>query len=65
MLALGIVEEVIPEPAGGAHLDMDAAARALGAAVSRQLADLAGLDGEELRMQRAERFRALGAYSEV
>ncbi|GMA14663.1 acetyl-CoA carboxylase carboxyltransferase subunit alpha [Deinococcus metallilatus] len=65
LLDLGIVEEVIPEPVGGAHLDVDAAARALGEAVSRNLADLAGLDGDELRAQRAERFRGLGAYSEV
>ncbi|GAA5533505.1 acetyl-CoA carboxylase carboxyltransferase subunit alpha [Deinococcus aluminii] len=65
LLDLGIVEEVIPEPVGGAHLDVDAAARALGEAVSRNLADLAGLDGDELRAQRAERFRGLGAFSEV
>ncbi|EYB68648.1 acetyl-CoA carboxylase carboxyltransferase subunit alpha [Deinococcus phoenicis] len=64
LLDLRIVEEVIPEPPGGAHLDMDAAAQALGEAVSRNLADLAGLDGDELRAQRAARFRALGAFTE-
>lgn len=65
LLELGIVEEVIPEPPGGAHLDVDAAARALGAAVSRSLAELSGQDGEALRAQRAARFRALGAFTEV
>lgn len=65
LLDLGIVEEVIPEPPGGAHLDPDAAARAVGEVVSRHLADLAGLDGETLRAQRAERFRSLGAFREV
>jgi len=64
LLALRIVEEVIPEPAGGAHLDPDEAARALGEAVGRHLADLARLDGETLRAQRAARFRTLGAYTE-
>ncbi|MEW6421647.1 MAG: acetyl-CoA carboxylase carboxyltransferase subunit alpha [Deinococcota bacterium] len=62
---LGIVEEVIPEPPGGAHLDPDAAARALGEAVSRSLAELSGMDGETLRAQRARRFRAMGAFTEV
>ncbi|TDE86851.1 acetyl-CoA carboxylase carboxyltransferase subunit alpha [Deinococcus sp. S9] len=65
LLELGIVEEVIPEPPGGAHLDVDAAARALGAAVSRSLAELSGQDGEALRAQRAARFRTLGAFTEV
>jgi acetyl-CoA carboxylase carboxyl transferase subunit alpha len=64
LLDLGIVEEVIPEPAGGAHLDPDAAARALGEAVSRHLADLAGLGPDELKAARSARFRALGAYTE-
>lgn len=64
LLDLGIVEEVVPEPAGGAHLDPDAAARALGEAVSRNLAELSGLGGDALRAQRAARFRALGAYTE-
>ncbi|GBF06832.1 acetyl-CoA carboxylase carboxyltransferase subunit alpha [Deinococcus aerius] len=64
LLELGIVEEVIPEPPGGAHLDPDAAARAVGEAVSRSLADLAGLDGETLRSERAARFRSLGAFTE-
>ncbi|GAA5513525.1 acetyl-coenzyme A carboxylase carboxyl transferase subunit alpha [Deinococcus carri] len=65
LLNLGIVEEVIAEPVGGAHLDPDAAAQALGEAVRRNLADLAGLDGETLRAQRAARFRSLGAFREV
>lgn len=64
LLELGIVEEVIPEPAGGAHLDPDAAAKALGAAVSRHLDDLAGLSAEELLVGRAERFRAMGVFEE-
>jgi len=65
LLELGIVEEVVPEPAGGAHLDPAAAARSLGEAVTRHLADLARLGPDELRAQRAARFRALGAFQEV
>lgn len=65
LLEMGIVEEVIAEPAGGAHLDMDGAARAVGEAVSRHLQELAGLNAEELLRQRHDRFRALGAYTET
>ncbi|GHF92680.1 acetyl-coenzyme A carboxylase carboxyl transferase subunit alpha [Deinococcus piscis] len=64
LLELGIVEEVIPEPAGGAHLDKDAAAQALGEAVSRHLRELSSLRAEELLAGRAERFRAMGVFEE-
>lgn len=64
LLELGIVEEVIPEPAGGAHLDKQAAAEALGEAVSRHLRELSGLSAEQLLASRAERFRAMGVFEE-
>jgi acetyl-CoA carboxylase carboxyl transferase subunit alpha len=64
LLELGIVEEVIPEPAGGAHTDPDAAAAALGEAVSRHLSELGSLDEAALLRDRATRFRRLGAYTE-
>ncbi|PTA67745.1 acetyl-CoA carboxylase carboxyltransferase subunit alpha [Deinococcus arcticus] len=64
LLELGIVEEVIPEPAGGAHGNADAAAQAVGEAVSRHLRELMGQSPEELKQSRAARFRRLGAYTE-
>ncbi|WP_425146533.1 acetyl-CoA carboxylase carboxyltransferase subunit alpha [Deinococcus sp.] len=64
LLELGIVEEVIPEPMGGAHLDVDAAATLLGEAVSRHLDELGLLGASELLIQRSARFRALGAFRE-
>ena len=64
LLELGIVEEVIPEPEGGAHLDPAAAAEQLGAAVGRHLDELAALDPQRLVDERAARFRRLGAYRE-
>ncbi len=64
LLELGIVEEVIPEPPGGAHLGVAASAEALGEAVSRHLAELEQLSAEDLLSQRAERFRRLGAFLE-
>ena len=64
LLELGVVEEVIPEPPGGAHTDPERAAELLGEAVSRQLDDLAGRDPDTLLAERAARFRALGAFEE-
>ena len=64
LLELGIVEEIVPEPAGGAHLDAAASAEALGEAVSRHLDELAQLSADELVAQRSDRFRVLGAYLE-
>ena len=64
LLALGIIDEIIPEPAGGAHTDPDAAAQALGEAVTRHLDELAPLSPAELRRSRAARFRRMGAFEE-
>ncbi|GGN35025.1 acetyl-CoA carboxylase carboxyltransferase subunit alpha [Deinococcus daejeonensis] len=65
LLKLGIVEEVIPEPTGGAHQNADEAARAVGEAVTRHLRELAAQDPATLKTDRAARFRRLGAYTET
>ena len=49
---LGLVDEVVPEPEGGAHRDHQAAAANLGAALVRQLDELCGLPVEELLERR-------------
>ena len=64
LLDMRIVEEVIPEPTGGAHTDLDASAELLGPVVSRHLDELARQSPAELKAGRAARFRALGAYRE-
>ncbi|WP_293912759.1 acetyl-CoA carboxylase carboxyltransferase subunit alpha [Deinococcus sp.] len=64
LLEMGIVEEIIPEPTGGAHLDIDAAAAALGEAVSRHLDELGTQSPDEWLSGRAARFRKLGAFTE-
>ena len=64
LLKLGIVDEVIPEPVGGAHRDYDAAANKLGEAIRKSLDDLSRLSPEKLREQRYDRFRALGVFAE-
>jgi acetyl-CoA carboxylase carboxyl transferase subunit alpha len=61
---LGIVDEVIPEAPGGAHRDFDVTAQNLGAAVRRHLRELSGLTPTQLRDQRYEKFRQMGAFVE-
>ncbi len=60
-----VVDEVIPEPLGGAHNDPAAAANALKAALSRQLAELTPKTTEQLLDDRYDRYRELGRYREV
>jgi acetyl-CoA carboxylase carboxyl transferase subunit alpha len=61
LLRLGIVDQVIGEPAGGAHQDHDAAARFVGAAIAAALHNLERMSGDELREDRYARFRRIGA----
>ncbi|MFZ5719385.1 MAG: acetyl-CoA carboxylase carboxyltransferase subunit alpha [Pseudomonadota bacterium] len=60
LLKLKIVDRIIPEPAGGAHSDPEAAMAAVGDAVETELKALEGLSAAELKAQRAERFYAIG-----
>jgi acetyl-CoA carboxylase carboxyl transferase subunit alpha len=60
LLAFGVVDEIILEPAGGAHRDPAAAIAATGDAIAGALATLAGLDRETVRRQRREKFLNIG-----
>jgi acetyl-CoA carboxylase carboxyl transferase subunit alpha len=62
--ALGIVDEVVPEPRGGAHLDAEAAIAGIGEALRRHLRALSGLTIEALLERRYARYRAMGYYEE-
>jgi acetyl-CoA carboxylase carboxyl transferase subunit alpha len=57
---LGLIDEIVPEPLGGAHRDPDAALASLGDAVEKQLAALKGLSPEALKVKRREKFLAMG-----
>ncbi len=59
---LGLIDEVIPEPLGGAHRDPEGAAHALEAWISKSLRDLRRLKPETLLRRRYERLRQLGAF---
>jgi acetyl-CoA carboxylase carboxyl transferase subunit alpha len=62
-LELGVVDGVIPEPEGGAHMDHDEAARLLGETVLEHLEELESVPADELKRRRRARFRALGVFA--
>jgi acetyl-CoA carboxylase carboxyl transferase subunit alpha len=61
---LGIVDEAVEEPLGGAHRDADAAAASLKIAIVRQLAELSTLSVEKLLDQRYKKYRDIGHFQE-
>lgn len=65
LLALGIIEEVIPEPPGGAHTDAQATITALGARIAAHLDELCALDLATLLERRYAKYRAIGRYQEA
>ena len=64
LLELGIIDEEIPEPLGGAHQSHSETASALKKAISRALEKLLTLSPEELKAQRYEKFRKMGRFIE-
>jgi len=58
----GIVDEIVPEPEGGAHIDYDATARFLDKVLDRQLVILTNQATQELVEARYEKFRKMGQY---
>ncbi|HEV2246362.1 MAG TPA: acetyl-CoA carboxylase carboxyltransferase subunit alpha, partial [Terriglobia bacterium] len=62
LLALEIIDEIIPEPPEGAHADPQAAAATMRTALERNLAELVALSPEELLRCRTERLRTLGGF---
>ena len=59
---LNLIDEVIPEPLGGAHRDHEKTAAAVKAAVVKHLRELAAKPEEELLGERYCKFRRIGAY---
>ena len=65
LLELGIADEIIPEPFGGAQRDYAKAAELLGDVLARHLCELRKLSGSKLREQRYAKFRAMGRFAET
>jgi acetyl-CoA carboxylase carboxyl transferase subunit alpha len=64
LLDLGVIDEIVPEPAGGAHADPDGTAEALGAALTQQIGELKQLDPQERVRLRADKYRRMGRFTE-
>jgi acetyl-CoA carboxylase carboxyl transferase subunit alpha len=60
LLKFGVVDEIIAEPAGGAHRHPDATISATGKAIQAALAGFNGQSRDEIRQHRAEKFLAIG-----
>ncbi|HEY2125031.1 MAG TPA: acetyl-CoA carboxylase carboxyltransferase subunit alpha [Chthoniobacterales bacterium] len=64
LVKLGVVDEVVPEPQGGAHRDYDSAAADLGLALRQNLEKLLEQPIEQVLKKRYKKFRALGSFLE-
>ncbi len=62
LLALGIVDEIIPEPPGGAHTDPSATITATVEAVLSHLAELRGVEPRQIVAGRYAKYRAMGGF---
>jgi len=58
---LGVIDEIVPEPIGGAHRDPATAINSLGSAIGQALDELAPLSADEVRRERREKFLTMGA----
>ena len=56
----GVIDEIVPEPVGGAHADPSAAAALVGAALERSLTEVAALDSRTRLESRYQKFRNIG-----
>jgi acetyl-CoA carboxylase carboxyl transferase subunit alpha len=65
LLRLHIVDEIIPEPVGGAHTDPDATGEAVRNALVRHVGELRKIRPEKLVRRRADKYAAMGAFTEA
>lgn len=65
LIEFKVIDEIIPEPVGGAHLDPDAAGESVRAALIRHVTELRKIKPDKLVRRRAEKFANMGAFSEA
>lgn len=63
-LALGVIDEIVPEPLGGAHLDYPGTAKTIKSVLVRNLGELLKIPVKDLIEQRINKFRRMGVYKE-
>ena len=64
LLEFGLVDEIVPEPLGGAHRDVEAAVQLVKTALAKHLDALSAMSPDELRRTRYEKFRAMGVLAD-
>ncbi|NBW32891.1 MAG: acetyl-CoA carboxylase carboxyltransferase subunit alpha [Cytophagia bacterium] len=62
MLKHGLIDEIVPEPLGGAHRDREGMAKTLKSALLRQIKELQAMDPSTRIQKRIERFSSMGVY---
>jgi acetyl-CoA carboxylase carboxyl transferase subunit alpha len=62
LIELGLIDQIVREPDGGAHFDHEAAAALLAPALERSLFELSSLSTADLLAQRYEKFRHMGQF---
>jgi len=65
LTALGVVDDIVPEPKGGAHTDPEAAVALLDAALLRYFEELRRLPVEDLLAFRYKKFRDMAQFFRV
>ncbi|MBW1791074.1 MAG: acetyl-CoA carboxylase carboxyl transferase subunit alpha, partial [Deltaproteobacteria bacterium] len=64
LIDLGVIDEIIREPIGGAHRDVDGAAKIVKKRIIANLNELSSLSGEELIQERIEKYSKMGFFKE-
>ena len=62
LLKLGVVDEIIKEPIGGAHYNIEEMANNLKESLVKSLKEFENMDSEQLRSQRYSKFRGMGVF---
>ncbi len=65
LIALGVIDGIIPEPVGGAHRDPEAAIQRVSQALELALMDFDGVDGMDIRRTRHDKFLAIGKTASI
>ncbi|HIE59115.1 MAG TPA: acetyl-CoA carboxylase carboxyltransferase subunit alpha [Hydrogenothermaceae bacterium] len=65
LLELGVIDEIIPEPCGGAHLQPKKTYRLVKRAIRKALKELSSLSPDELVRQRENKFYSMGRFIEI
>ena len=64
LLKLGVIDEIIPEPLGGAHHDCKTATEMVGNVIEKHLCELEKMSADQLLDDRYKKFRAMGVFLE-